>query len=152
MADTMIHVLGYANDAVILEDGTPAGQQKLGSRINVISQVSKEDSDMLLNADKTVVMHIRMQDDVSPTTLEEAQDVCKFTCPHLNCGFKFRTKAGMMVHAGKCEWKNEFEVQSIIDHRGPTIASQYRIRWKDYTVRSLTRGIQVANGVYVNGW
>ena len=84
---------------------------------------------MLLNTDKTVVIHIRMQDtrycipyDARGGPREEAQGVCKFTCPHLNCGFKFRTKAGMVIHAGRCEWRNKFEVESIIDHRGPTIA------------------------------
>ena len=85
LTDTLIHVLGYADDAVILEDGTTEGQQQLETRVNSISKGSKEDADiMLLNADKTVVMHVRAQDEVSPTTQEEDQEVCKFTCPHLN--------------------------------------------------------------------
>ena len=85
-----VHVLGYADDTVFLEDGTTEGQQKLGIRV-------KEDVDMLLNADKTVVIHIRTQeDDVSPTTQEEGRGDCKFTCSYLNCDFKFRTKKHSM--------------------------------------------------------
>ena len=56
MVNTLIHVLGYADDSVILEDGTTEVQQKLGARVNSISKGSKEDADMLLNADK---MHVR---------------------------------------------------------------------------------------------
>ena len=73
----------YADDAVILEDGSTEGVQQVASRVNTISKGSKEDADMLLNEDKTVVMHVKNQDKVSPLTQEEAQDVCKFTCPHL---------------------------------------------------------------------
>ena len=99
MVSTLIRVLGYADDTVILEDGTTEGQQKLGIRVNSISKGSKEDADMLLNADNTVVMHIRAQeDDVSPTTQEEGRGDCKFTCPYLNCDFKFRTKSGKVIH------------------------------------------------------
>ena len=119
---------------------------------------------MLLNADKTVVMHIKTQDDVSPVTKEEARKTCKFTCPHLNCGFKFATKAGMRVHAGKCEWKDEYEVETIMDHRGPVTARQYKIRWKDYTPEfdtweprgnihpALIKEYELENGVYVHSW
>ena len=103
LADTMIHILGYADDAVILEDDTTRGVQQITSRVNSISEGSKEDADMLLNTHKTEVMHIRRQEEVSPMTEDEAKGVCKFTCPHLNCGYKFLTKSGMLVHAGRCE-------------------------------------------------
>ena len=65
-------------------------------------------------------------------TQEEALSVCKFTCPYLNRGFRFRTKAGIKIHAGTCEWRNEYEVDHIAEHRGPIVARQYRIRWKNY--------------------
>ena len=89
----------------------------------------------MLNTDKTKTktLHVTIQDTVSKTTAEEAHGICKFTCPHLNCGFKFLTKAGLRVHEGRCEWKDEFEVELILDHRGPVVAWQYKIRWKGYT-------------------
>ena len=146
LADTIIHILGYADDAVILEDGTPNGVQQITERVNSISQGSKQDADMLLNTDKTVVMHVRAQEEVPPATQAEAREVCKFTCPHLNCGYVFASKAGMLVHAGGCEWKDEFEVDFITNHRGPITARQYNIRWKTYSADfdhvTLTHGSQ----------
>ena len=157
LADTLVHILGYA---VILEDGTEEGVEQISTRINDIAEGSKEDADMLLNADKTEVIHIRRQDKVSPLTKEEAKGVCKFVCPHLNCGFQFRSKAGMKIHAGTCEWANEFEVDHITGHRGPVTARQYHIRWKHYEPKydtwesrgnlhpELIREYELANGVY----
>ena len=81
---------------------------------------------------KTKVLHVRSQDPVSETTKEEASAVSKFVCPHLNCGFRFFTKRGMLAHAGRCEWRNEFEVERILACRGPMHARQYKIRWKGY--------------------
>ena len=163
----MIHVLvlGYADDAVILEDGTPRrGVQQITERVNSISQGSKKDVDMLLNADKTEVMYIRVQDEVPPATQEEAREICKFTCPHLNCGYMFETKVGMLIHAGGCEWKDEFKVDFITNHRGPVTTRQYNIRWKTYSTNFDTweprgnlhpefiKDYELANDAYVHGW
>ena len=79
LADTFVHILGYADDAVILEDGTPRGINQISTRVNAIAKGSKEDADMILNSDKTEVMYVRSQDEVTPTTVEEAREVCKFT-------------------------------------------------------------------------
>ena len=164
LADTMVHVLGYADDAVVMEDGTAVGIQKIEARVNAIDKGSKEEADMYLNADKTKVMHIRRQDEVSPLTKEEAKDVCKFTCPHINCGFKFLTKNGMKIHAGRCEWKNEYEVDHICNHRGPLCARQFKARWKDYEPNfdtweprgnlhpELIKEYELANGAYDHEW
>ena len=38
----------------------------------------------------------------------------------------------MLIHAAKCEWKNEFTIDHIVDCRGPTNRREYRVRWKDY--------------------
>ena len=81
---------------------------------------------------KTKVLHVRSQDPVSETTKEEASAVSKFVCPHLNCGFRFFTKCDMLAHAGRCEWRNEFEVERILACRGLMHARQYKIRWKGY--------------------
>ena len=75
----LTHILGYADDAVILEDGTPRGINQINTRVNAIAKGSKEDADMILNSDKTEVMYVRSQDEVTPTTVEEAREVCKFT-------------------------------------------------------------------------
>ena len=164
LAETMVHALGYADDVVVLEPGTDEGIQRLEDRVNAISHGSKEDADMSLSTDKTKTLHITAQQAVSKTTKTEARDICKFVCPHLNCGFKFLTKAGLRVHEGRCEWKDEFEVDKILNHRGPVVARQYQIRWKGYSQdydtwepRSnvhpdLIREYELVNNVYVFDW
>ena len=39
----------------------------------------------------------------------------------------------------RCEWKNEYEVERIVDHRGLTVARKYKVRWKDYSQQYDTR-------------
>ena len=119
---------------------------------------------MVINVDKTKVLHVRKQDPTTPTTSHEASKVCKFKCPHLNCGFKFLTMHGMKVHAGSCKWKNEFVVEAIVDHRGPVISRQYKIRWKGFSSDydtfeprgnihpDLIREYELDNDVYAHGW
>ena len=136
LTETIIRLLGYADDALVAEEGDADGLQRMEVRVNKISVVSEADADMKVSIEKTVMMH--EQENPSPTSREEAVGVCKFQCPHLNCGFRFMTKHGLNVHTGKCEWRNGYEVEKIVGHRGPVVVRQYKIRWK-ITVRSMTR-------------
>ena len=34
---------------------------------------------------------------------------------------------------GRCEWKDEFAVERIVDHRGPVVARKFKVRWKNYS-------------------
>ena len=43
-----------------------------------------------------------------------------------------------MIHAGKCKWKNEFEVEKIINHRGPITSRSFLIKWRGYPVKEAT--------------
>ena len=75
-----------------------------------------------------------------------------------------RSTPGMNIHAGKCEWRNEYEVEQIIDHRGPTIAKQYHIKWKNYPKEfntweprgnvhpELIRDYEITNNAYDHNW
>ena len=164
MADILIHQLGYADDLAAMDVGTPEGVLRLTDRVGSISQGSREDADMILNKEKTVAMHVREQDAITPTTPEEAKDVCKYTCPHLNCGFKFTSLAGLRVHMGRCSWKDEYEVDKIVGHRGAMVSRQYKVRWKDYSSDfdtweprsnlhpSLIKEYEVSNNVYDFTW
>ena len=88
---------------------------------------------MDVNIAKTKVLHVRQQEEVSKTTQAEAQSKCKFTCPHPGCDHTFLTKRGMHVHVGRCQWRNEFVVDKILNHRGPVTARQYLVRWQGYS-------------------
>ena len=70
----------------------------------------------------------------------------------------------MKVHAGRCEWRDEFEVEAIVGHRGPIVTRQYKIKWKGYSSEfdtfeprgnvhpELIRDYELATGVYVHNW
>ena len=161
---TRISTLGYADDLALTDYGDVSGTNKATSRVSEISAGSREEADMKVKIVKTKILHVRPQDPVSDTSKEEAAKVCRFVCPHLNCGFRFLTKHGMLVHAGRCEWSNEYEVERILACKGPTCARKYRIRWKNYQEEDDTWGpranlhptaikeFEVENNLYVDSW
>ena len=130
--DTIVHTLGYADDAALIESGEEAGVTRMSCRVTEISNGSREDADMQINVDKTKVLHVRQQQKVSETTELEAKQVCKFECPHTGCNFKFNSKRGMQVHAGRCRWKDECELEKIVECVGPILKRRYKVRWKGY--------------------
>ena len=129
---TRVHTLGYADDLALTDTGNAAGNARATARASEIAAGSRTDADMKVKIVKTKVLHVRPQDPVTETTSSEASKVCKFTCPHLNCGFRFLTKRGMLTHAGRCEWSKEYEVERILACKGPLCARKYLIRWKNY--------------------
>ena len=72
---------------------------------------------MDVNIPKTKSLHVRQQEEVSKTTQNEARVKCKFGSPHPGCNHVFLTKRGLNIHAGRCQWKNEFEVEKILSHK-----------------------------------
>ena len=83
---------------------------------------------MDLSTEKTFCLQVKRQDEITPMTPAEARAQCKFVCPHLNCGHKFMTKAGLKINMSRCEWREEFEVERLVDHRGPVVARKYKVR------------------------
>ena len=75
---------------------------------------------------------MRTQEKTSDTSKCESEQVCKFTCPHIQCGHKFLTKHGMLVHAGKCEFKDLRNLGKIVEHKGPAASRLYRVRWQGF--------------------
>ena len=130
----------------------------------LIAQGSLKDADMQIKIEKTKGMHIRQQDAITDTTTEEAQNVCKFKCPHSMCNFVFATKHGMQVHASKCRYKEEFVVEKILDSKGPTCAKRFKIRWLGYGEEAdtweprsnihpeLIREFELESNRYVHNW
>ena len=131
--DIMLHTLGYADDVALMENGDEVGIDRLSVRITAISKGSKDEADMSISIPKTMTLHVSEQEKVSKTTAIEAKKICKFKCPHLNCNHSFMTKKGMLIHAGTCQWKDEFEMDKIISHRGPITNRSYLVKWKGYT-------------------
>ena len=42
------------------------------------------------------------------------------------------TKRGLLIHEGRCEWKDQFKVEKIIVHKGNLSKRKYLIKWEDY--------------------
>lgn len=95
LADVIIHTLGYADDAALIDRGDDEGIARATERVTSIAAGSRADADMEISITKTKALHVREQSAVTPTTDDEAKKVCKFTCPHANCKFQFKTKLGM---------------------------------------------------------
>ena len=125
-----LHVgtLGYADDVAFLERGNQEGITRLSERVTSIKVGSEKDADMKISIPKTKSLHVHKQDPVTPTTHEEAKATCKFKCPHPGCNHTFLTKRGLSIHAGRCQWQNEFVIEKILEHKGDLVKRQFKIR------------------------
>ena len=82
---TILYTLGYADDAALVDLGDAAGVIRATERLSRIAKGSLDDTDMQIKIEETKSMHVRKQDPLTDTTTEEAQGVCKFSCPHRVC-------------------------------------------------------------------
>lgn len=89
LADTVVHTFAYADDIALPNDGDDTDIEMSSDRVSSISSGAREDGDMDVSIKKTKVLQVRQQDDVTPTTSEEAKQVCKFICKHPECGHCF---------------------------------------------------------------
>ena len=69
---TIIHTLGYADDAALVDLGDAAGIIRATDRLTKIASGSLRDADMQIKIEKTKGMYVRLQDPVTDTTPEEA--------------------------------------------------------------------------------
>ena len=76
---------------------------------------------------KAKALHVRVQDPISETTESDAQAVCKFQCLH-----QAITALRQSVVKAKYKWKNNFEVDKIINHKGSVTGRKYLIHCKNY--------------------
>ena len=141
-----VSTFGYAEDLALmvgtrqsytcrLSQGYGQGVENCGWIKGIGGHGSENSQDL-----KTKVLHVHPQDPVTETTNGEVVKERKFVCPHLNCGFRFFTKHGMLIHAGRCEWNKEFDGGRILECKGPFCASKYHIRWKNYEEKDDTWG------------
>ena len=129
--ETLAHMLGFADDIVLIDRGDATGALVAPARVTAIAKGSKQDTDMIISILTTKSMHVRVQDPISATADTGASEVCKFTSPHLGCGLKFRTKRGMLAHAGRCGWRKEYKIERILECKGDVCSRKYKVRWKD---------------------
>ena len=68
MGQAIIHTLGYADDAAMMDKSDAEGIAIATSRLNNVADGSERDADMKINSDKTKIMHVRAQDPITQTT------------------------------------------------------------------------------------
>ena len=105
-----VHTLGYADDAGLSDDSSTTASD----RVTSISAGSRRDTDMIISIDKTEVMHVEEQGRVVPATAMEAAEVYTFKCPNVGCNKVLYNAYGCKCHAGKCKYKDHFELEKIL--------------------------------------
>ena len=135
LGSVIIHTLGYADDAALIDFGDEEGVRRASARVTSIEAGSKADADMVISIKKTKALHVREQEKHSKTTAEEANKLCKFVCPHVQCNHRFMTKHGMMIHAGKCPNKDLYNIEQILSHRYAPAKREYLVRWDGYEAK-----------------
>ena len=130
LANELIHSLGYADDAALVDNDLDVAT----SRVTSIAKGSKQDADMSINIAKTEVMHVCDQEAVSSTTNEEARKVCSYKCKHPGCKKVFRNMYGVKCHQGKCRWRKSYVMDRILAVIGTTGSKdrRYKVRWHGY--------------------
>ena len=158
----IVHTLGYADDAALLDESPAVASQ----RVTAIAEGSKRDADMVISVSKTKCMHVCRQQQCSPVTDVEARAQAKFKCPHIGCNYVFNNQHGLKVHAGKCKKKDDFYPERILDVSGATGSPQrrFKIRWEGYGADDDTwepyshlppqmiKEFLIANDLYDHAW
>ena len=154
--------LGYADDAALLDEDKAIASK----RVSAIAQGSECEADMTINIDKTEVMHVKEQGRVEALTAEEAKGVCKYTCPHAGCNKVFFNVHGCKCHAGRCNMRDVYIAEKILDVSGATGAPDRRflVRWQGYgpefdtweprknLQREFVNSFLLANNLYDHAW
>ena len=82
---TILHTLGYADDAALIDYGDEKGIATASARVTAINEGSKKDADMIISIVKTKGLHVCEQEKPTVTSKDEAIKICKFKCPHPHC-------------------------------------------------------------------
>ena len=125
-----MHTLGYADDAALIDKTTAVATK----RITAIAKGSRRDADMEISITKTEVMHVREQGRVTRATSQEAKAVCTVVCPNIGCNKVFFNAHGAKCHAGRCKWRNTYNIDRILAVSGATGSPhrRFKIRWAGY--------------------
>ena len=161
-----MHTLGYADDLALANKGGESNAEEISARITRISEGSRNDADMDVSLPKTKVLHVCEQETVSKTSVEEASKICKYVCDNEGCNHVFHSLKGLKIHKSKCSHHNTFEVEKILDCKGPTLNRKYLIRWKGYSEAddtweprhnltgsaTLIKEFEIYHGIYDSSW
>lgn len=158
----IVHTLGYADDAALLD----ANPETATKRVTAIAAGSKQDADMIISVPKTNVIHVRCQGKCTPVTPEEAKKKAKLKCPHIGCNHVFHNVHGLKIHMGRCERRDLFITEKILDVSGDAGSPKrrFKVRWQGYGEEDdrwepysnlpphMIKEFLLANGLYDHDW
>ena len=128
-----LKVLGYADDAALIEENVA----KMTERLTSIANASKAQADMDMNMAKTFTQHVHARKDIDVTQAEAAAAEAgfKFKCDF--CPRRFKTQRHMLIHRSNCNHNYNttdevYEVEDIVGVFGSNTARWFKVKWKDY--------------------
>ena len=95
-----VRVLGYADDAAMLDRDT----QALTIRLTTLADAAKHEADMEASIPKTFSQHVAKRTSISVTKAEAAAEKTAFKCKH-KCDFcerRFKSNRDILIHRNNC--------------------------------------------------
>ena len=141
LARTILYTLVYTgdDDVLFLEYGDQSGTTRLSDRVMTVNTGSKSACLKVMRiwisqyvrpkqcmSDNNIPLHQPHRMKPKPFAALNAPTQVVVTPPPPS----FLTERDINMHKHRCQWKNEFKIEKILDHKGTLTNSMFHIRWK----------------------
>ena len=128
-----VRVLGYADDAALIEPTVEA----MTERLTELANASIKEADMHINMTKTVSQHVHKRKPLKVTEAEVAKAEAKYKHKCDFCLRKFKTSRAMHIHRANCVHNyattdEVFAVEKIVGVFGHKDARWFQVKWEGY--------------------
>ena len=128
-----LRVLGYADDAALIEPTVEA----MTKRLTDLANASIDKADMHINMDKTVSQHVHKREPIKVTEAEVANAEAKYDHQCDFCRRKFKTNRAMLIHRASCMLNyattdEVFTVEKIVGVFGHKDGRWFLVKWQGY--------------------
>lgn len=133
-----LKVLGYADDAAILERNS----DEMTERLTEFANQALYRADMKVKLTKAFSQIVQQQEAVDAATtagIQVQEEKYKFKCSYWNegCSARFKSKKGMHIHRSTCNFgygttAEKFEVAKVTDVYGKSSRKLYKVKWTGY--------------------
>ena len=136
-----IGVLGYADDAALIEETVDA----MTTRLTKLADKSRADADMEVSLKKTFTQHVHKRTDIITRTAEQINKTTKkYKHVFAFCGRRFKTEAGMQTHRVACvlnydTTEEAYELEEVLSVFGVKRNRFFEIKWVGHEETSWER-------------
>ena len=128
-----LRVLGYADDAALIEPTVEA----MTKRLTDLANASISEADMRINMTKTVSQHVHKRKPLKVTATEVAKVEAKYNHQCDFCQRKFKTNRAMLIHRASCvhnyaTTEEVFVLEKIVGVFGHKDARWFQVKWEGY--------------------